>query len=283
MSDSLHLPGLFVSVDWLARHIDHPKLVLIDATPAEVEGESSGFLPGAVHVEHRELSDPTSGFDYTNAGVRVVAAVFARAGVGDDSTVVLYDHGRGSWAALGRWALRSIGFDRAAVLDGGPRAWAAAGRPYVPQVSPYPAEPAYLTIRERPEVFVSREEVAHLTRSGESQLLATLSPEVFSGEVSSVTRPGHIPGSVNIPQADLVDEAGLLLPRDELRRRFEAIGIDVKAPVVTYCVAGITAALGALALNELGNENVAVFNGGLQEWSADPALEVAIDEQPVRA
>ena len=279
MPDPLPLPGPWVDLEWLEQHIDDPRLVLIDATPAEVDGESSGALPGAVHVEHRELSDPSSPFDYTYGGPDLVAAVFARAGVGDDSTVVLYDHGRGSWAALGHLVLRSIGFDRAAVLDGGPRAWVAGGRSYADALDAYPAEPARLTVHHRPEVFVSRDDVATLVGSGERQLLATLAWDVFAGEVSSVSRPGHIPNSVNLPQADLVDDGGLFLPPDELRRRFAATGIDVDSPVATYCVAGITAALHALVLRSLGSD-VVVYNGGLQEWSATPELEVVQGGRP---
>jgi thiosulfate/3-mercaptopyruvate sulfurtransferase len=269
-ADILELPGVFVSGDWLLEHLDDPRLVLLDATPTEYPVPSSGILPNARHLELTELSDPSSGLGYTLADPEKIAAAFAAVGVGDDSTVVAYDHGRGSWGALFRWRLRTIGFERAGILDGGPRRWAAVGRPYVDGYAPWPDRPARLTVRPQPGFHVPIGDVAAASRgAGDRQLLANLAPEVFAGESSPLDRAGHIPGSTNVPH-DFVDADELLLPHDELRARFEAAGIDVDRPVTTYCVAGITAALGALVLNELGNENVAVFDGGLEEWTADP-------------
>jgi thiosulfate/3-mercaptopyruvate sulfurtransferase len=276
-ADILELPGVFVSGEWLLEHLDDPRLVLLDAKPTEYEGESSGILPGARHIELRDLSDPSSGLSYTLADPDTLAATFAAAGVGDDSTVVAYDHGRGSWAALFRLRLGAIGFERVAVLDGGPRAWAADGRPYVERYTPWPAQPAALTVRPRPELHAQIDQVQAAAASG-SQLLANLPPEVFAGEQSPLDRRGHIPGSTNIHQTEFVDAQGRLLERDELRARFVAAGVDVGKPVITYCNAGISAALGALVLNELGNHDVAVFDGGLEEWNLDSERPVELGD-----
>jgi thiosulfate/3-mercaptopyruvate sulfurtransferase len=271
-ADILELPGLFVSGDWLLAHLDDPRLVLLDAKPTEYPGESSGILPGARHIELRDLSDPSSGLSYTLASPDQLAAGFAAVGVGDDSTVVAYDHGRGSWAALIGLRLRAIGFDRVGVLDGGPRAWAADGHPYAESYTPLPSHPAALTVRPHPELHARIDQVR--TAATDGQLLANLPPEVFAGEHSPLSRPGHIPGSTNVHQTDFVDAQGRLLPHDELRVRFAAVGVDVDKPVITYCNAGISAALGALVLNELGNQDVAVFDGGLEEWNTDPQRPV---------
>jgi thiosulfate/3-mercaptopyruvate sulfurtransferase len=271
-ADILELPGLFVNGDWLLEHLDDPRLVVLDAKPSEYEGESSGILPGARHIELRDLSDPSSGLSYTLADPQTLAATFAAAGVGDDCTVVAYDHGRGSWAALFRLRLRAIGFERVGVLDGGPRAWAADGRPYVERYTSWPAQPAALTVHPHPELHARIDQVQLAAADG--QLVANLPPEVFAGKQSPLERPGHIPGSTNVHQTDFVDANGLLLGHDELRARFAAAGVDVDKPVITYCNAGISAALGALVLNELGNQDVAVFDGGLEEWNTDPRRPV---------
>ncbi len=181
-ADILELPGLFVSGDWLLEHLDDPRLILLDAKPTEYEGESSGILPGARHIELRDLSDPSSGLSYTLADPQALAKTFAAAGVGDDSTVVAYDHGRGSWAALFRLRLRTIGFERVGVLDGGPRAWAAAGHPYVGSYTPWRVRPATLTVRPRPELHARIDQVQ--AAAGTGQLLANLPPEVLAGEQS---------------------------------------------------------------------------------------------------
>jgi thiosulfate/3-mercaptopyruvate sulfurtransferase len=265
----LELPGLFVSVDWLLEHIDDPSLVLLDATPTEFAAESSGILPGARHIQLSELSDPSTGFNYTIAAPEKLAAGFAATGIGDDSTVVTYDHGRGSWAALIRWRLRAVGFERAAILDGGPRRWAALGHPYVDSYASPPQTPATLTLHAHPEFHADVKKVEAATTEN-LQLLASVSSAIFDGTESAVGRVGHIPGSSNVPQADFVDADGLLLPHEALKARFAAAGIDASKPTIVYCNAGITAALGAAVLNELSNENVSVFDGGLQEWHSEP-------------
>jgi thiosulfate/3-mercaptopyruvate sulfurtransferase len=276
-ADILELPGLFVSVDWLSEHIADPSLVLLDATPTEWDAESSGILPGARHIQLTDLSDPASDLNYTIADPQRLAAGFAALGVGDDSTVVAYDHGRGSWAALIRWRLRAIGFERAAILDGGPRRWAALGHPYVTGYAAPPELPATLTLHARPQFHVDVARVEAATTGG-PQLLASVAAAIFDGTESAVGRLGHIPGSSNVPQADFVDSDGLLLPHDVLQARFASAGIDPGRPAIVYCNAGITAALGAAVLNELGNQDVAVFDGGLQEWHSNPARSAEIGD-----
>jgi thiosulfate/3-mercaptopyruvate sulfurtransferase len=275
-AEILELPGLFVSGDWLLEHLDDPRLVVLDAKPTEYAGESSGILPGARHIELRDLSDPSSSLSYTLASPERLAAGFAAVGVGDDSTVVAYDHGRGSWGALIGLRLRAIGFDRVAVLDGGPRAWAADGHPYVDSYRPRPSQPATLTVRPHPELHARIDQVQVAAADG--QLVANLPPAVFAGEHSPLERRGHIPGSSNVHQTEFVDARGLLLGHDELRSHFAAAGVDVDQPVITYCNAGISAALGALVLNELGNRDVAVFDGGLEEWNTDPERPVELGD-----
>ena len=67
------------------------------------------------------------------------------------------------------------------------------------------------------------------------------------------------------------------LSTEELRERFEASGAISTDRVITYCGAGIAASSDALALTLLGKKNVAVYDGSLTEWTADPALPMEKD------
>ena len=79
-------------------------------------------------------------------------------------------------------------------------------------------------------------------------------------------RGGHIPGSLSLPHTELIAADGTLLPETELRRRFEASGLEAKRPAVTSCGSGVTAAILALALHRMGAPDAAVYDGSWTEW-----------------
>ena len=91
-------------------------------------------------------------------------------------------------------------------------------------------------------------------------------------------RPGRIPGSVNVPVASLLDpDTGAFRPPQALRQAFEAAGALGGRRVIAYCGGGIAASGDALALTLLGARDVAVYDGSLSEWIADPACPLETD------
>jgi thiosulfate/3-mercaptopyruvate sulfurtransferase len=196
----------------------------------------------------------------------------ARLGVDDSSTVVLYDQNRSMWAARVWWMLRWIGFDRAALLDGGLTAWIAEGRPT--GSGPVERTAATLTAHPRPRLIADRDEVLDAVGDGATCIIDALPDAQYRGTRTTYPRPGHIPGASNAPAADLVDAtSGSYLPLEQLEQRFPS---DRSARVITYCGGGIAASSDAFVLTRLGFEDVAVYTASLQEWAADPAnpLEV---------
>ena len=124
--------------------------------------------------------------------------------------------------------------------------------------------PASFTPRRRPQRIVSTDEVAAATGESSVLLVNALDRESFAG--------GHIPGSVNVPFAELVDDAGRLRPLEELRELFADVGaLDPSVRPVTYCGGGIAATAAAFALHSLGRDDVAVYDGSMNAWTADPA------------
>ncbi|HIC81808.1 MAG TPA: sulfurtransferase, partial [Kiloniellaceae bacterium] len=80
-------------------------------------------------------------------------------------------------------------------------------------------------------------------------------------------RSGHIPGSLNLPFTEIVDQASqTLLAPDALRQRFEAEGLDLSRPVITSCGSGVTAGVLALGLHRLGHQDTAVYDGSWSDW-----------------
>ena len=286
-----------VDPEWLEARLGEPDLRVLDCTvhlsfdPETGERRSrSGYedwkrshVPDSVFADLLEdfsvTDDPE--YPYQLPDAEAFADAMGRLGVGDDSRVVLYDAEGNGWAARFWWMLRVFGFDRAGGLDGGWTRWNAEDRPVSTEPTNY--EPATFTPEFRPELVADADDVADSIGEDDHCLVNALRPSDFVGsEPVKYGRPGRIPDSVNVPavgEEAIVDpETARFEPREELRRRFEAVGaLDAEA-VTTYCGGGIAASSAALALSVIGVEDVAVYDGSLSEWGRDPERPMTVDE-----
>ncbi len=201
--------------------------------------------------------------------------------------MVSYDSESGLWACRLWWMLRAVGIP-AAVLDGGWNAWLACGGA-VETGAPGTgrdddgerlAESDVLALEVRSDTWTDLPDVEALV-AGEQPgvLVCALSPDVFAGVTPSrYARRGHIPGSRNVPARSLLDAEGRFL---DPARLGAALGTLATAdePVVAYCGGGISASVLALGLVLVGKEDVSVYDGSLDEWSADPNLPLVLGER----
>jgi thiosulfate/3-mercaptopyruvate sulfurtransferase len=275
-----------VSAAWLEEHLDDPDLVVLDATVivqpdgsggfVSVNGRpsyESGHIPTAGFADlFGDLSDGDSPHEFTRPSPEQFAAAMEALGVSDDSRVVLYDAVGSMWAARVWWMLRWIGFDRAALLDGGLNAWTAGGRPLSTEPASRPA--GQLTVNHRPELFADRDEVLASIEDDAVTLIDSLPPPYFRGETTMYDRPGHITGAVNVPVFLAFDDTGRFRPLDEAASIFEG---DRDGRAINYCGGGIAASSNAFVMTRLGFTNVAVYDASLQEWTADPDLPMEVD------
>ncbi|MFE9020839.1 DHA2 family efflux MFS transporter permease subunit [Streptomyces sp. NPDC007808] len=288
-SDAAGPSSVLVGTEWLAENLGRPGIVVVDCTvnlrplpeggvdlgPGR-DGYLEGHIPGAVFADLLvELADPTAPKPFALPPADVLAAAVERLGISDGDTVILYDRAHTAFATRLWWMLRWLGHDNAAVLDGGWRKWIAEGRPVsqeVPRVSR-----GSFTPRPRPGLFVTREQVQKAIDVPGICLVNALSPEQHAGHIPVAHgRTGHIPSSVNVPAAALLDpDTGCFLPPRQLAARFEAVGATRARQVVAYCAAGVDATIDAFALEVLGVRDVALYDDGLVEWSGDPALPLA--------
>ena len=271
--------NMLVTADWLQENRGDPNLVIIDATVmieqaadgsmqsvSGAENYRSGHIPGAVFADLTgDLSDANSPLQFALPSPEDFATAMERLGVGDNTRVVIYDANGSMWSARVWWMLRWIGFNRAALLDGGLASWTDAELPLSTAPGRNPLRS--LTVDLQPELIAERDEVRGALGRDTVHLIDSLPEAHYRGDFSLYGRPGHIPGASNVPTSALVDESGRYRSVRELSALF---GSDQKDRTITYCGGGIAASANAFILTRLGYKDVAVYAGSLQEWTADP-------------
>jgi thiosulfate/3-mercaptopyruvate sulfurtransferase len=263
-----------VATAWLAAHLDAPDVKIADATwflptlARDARQEyAEAHIPGAVFYDIDDIADAASPLPHMLPDAVKFSSRMRRLGLGDGTRILLYDNNKYSASARAWWMLRLFGHPDVAVLDGGLAKWRAEGRP----VTDEPATPkeAHFTARQNNLLVRDLEQMRANVLSRREQVVDARSRGRFAGaepEPRAGLRGGHIPGSVSLPQLELIATDGTLLPEPELRRRFAAAGVDVNRPVVTSCGSGVTASTLALALYRLGHDHVAVYDGSWSEW-----------------
>ena len=263
-------------------------------------------IPGSRYVDLlAALSDPDRPYHFGYPGDAELARRLPGLGIHAGTCVVSYDRDGGIWAARLWWMLRGIGID-ARVLDGGWASWTEAACPVetgqlvepdgsgevgqpaatgVPAGWDDPAVSKPVAARPGPGpgpgagpgAWASRRDVEEIVAGRrDAALVCALGYTAFEGTVPTrYTRRGHIPGSLNLPARGTVDKHGRLLPGDELRDLLAPL-LDDPRPLVLYCGGGISACLLALALTEAGRADISVYDGSLEEWTADPRLPVSV-------
>ncbi len=274
-----------VTTEWLSQHLDDPDLVVLDCSVRTNSGDDGirnisgradydkGHIPTAGFADLKgELCDANNPIEFSPPTPEQFCAAMAALGVGDDSRVVLYDTSFSAWAARVWWMLRWVGFDNAALLDGGLKAWTDEGRPISTDPAKHPAK--RLTPAPRPQLITDRNEVLASIDDSSVHLIDTLPDAFYRGEQAIYARPGHIPTAKNICALDLIDESGYYRPDEELAALHSG---DRNARTITYCGGGIMASANAFAMTRVGFTDVAVYTASLQEWAADPSLPMVVE------
>jgi thiosulfate/3-mercaptopyruvate sulfurtransferase len=266
-------PDALVDTDWLEQHLDDPKVRVIEVDE-DTQAYDKGHIRGAVGWNWTTDLHTEVGRDYVDqAGL---ARLLSRAGVGDDTTVVLYGGNNNWFAAYAYWILKLRGFDDVKLLDGGRKKWELESRELTQEV-PHHGETGFsISAPERPEIRALRDEV--LSKVGSSTgFVDVRSPEEYRGEKLAPDHlpqeqsqvPGHIPGAANIPWLQAANEDGTFRSADELRELYAAQGITGDTEVIAYCRIGERSSHTWFALRELlGYETVKNYDGSWTEYGS---------------
>ena len=263
---------MLVSTEWLASHLNDPKVVVLQVSRERAIFDA-GHIPGAHFIALPEIAVARDGIPNELAPVADLKKAFEKAGVSDDSRVILYTDAAVLPATRAWFTLEYLGHaDRAALLDGGLGKWKAEGRAIANDATA--VTEGHFTPMLHPEVLVTIEPVKDLSwaavnTGSTTVLLDARAPEDFTGSRGNpeLARAGHIPGAENVFWQKTQAKDGSLLSESELRKLYEAVGATPNRPVVTYCNSGMQASESYFTLKYLGYDTK-LYDGSLSEWSA---------------
>ncbi len=235
-----------------------------------LQAYEGGHIPGAVKLDIYEHHWP----DTTPRGVKLfvwqMRETLRRIGVTSGKRVIAYDEDSGMLSARLVWTLDWLGHPDAAMLDGGIKAWAAAGGAVVREAT-WPRRSAW-----NPKPDASRMIRADQLKRGLKKLTVvdTRSPEEYSGELIRAARGGTIPGAIPLHYVDNLRD-GKFKPVAELRAMYAAVGVRPEADVVPLCNGGYRSAHTYVALKLCGFPRVRNYYAAWQEWGNRPDLPIS--------
>ncbi len=269
-----------VSAQWLLANLEQPNVKILDASmdatvvfpdawksgPKEFE---EAHIPGAQYFNIDATSDASSGLPHTLPSPGAFQELMRSLGINAGDHVVVYDNSLLRSAARGWWMFRVMGHANVSVLDGGLEAWKSVGG--VLEQGALAPKPGNFVANFRPALFRSKSDMLENLQSKKAQVVDARGAPRFTGEVQE-PRPGlasgHIPSALNVPFSSLYDADGTLKPQAALSAIFDSAGVNPQAPIYTSCGSGVTACNLTLALYELGNNEVAVYDGSWVEWGS---------------
>jgi thiosulfate/3-mercaptopyruvate sulfurtransferase len=281
-----------ISADQLLEELQDPALRILDATtflirefdggPYTVESGRMSYeeahIPGALFADiPGALSEQDSPFPFTLPSLEQFASAMGDLGVGEGTRVVTYAQASPMWATRMWWMLRYFGFDDVQVFDGGLLGW----RESEFEVSSTAVIPQRVNFvgHTRPELLATKDDVLGAVGGAPACLVNALPPKAFVGNgPGAYSRPGRIPGSINLPSLGLLDApTGPFRSVEALQEVFDPVLTAAgNRPIIAYCGGGISATVDVFGLSLLGHDDVKLYDGSLTEWSADVSLPLEV-------
>jgi thiosulfate/3-mercaptopyruvate sulfurtransferase len=261
-----------VSTDWLEQHLNDPDIQIV-----EVDEDTTAYEKG--HIQHAVAWNWNTdlkaavGRDFIDqAGL---TALLRAAGVGGDTTVVLYGGNNNWFAAYAYWLLKYLAFDPVKLLDGGRKKWELESRMVTDEIPSFaPGDVSIDTpVREELRAFLG-DVRGHI---GQGAFVDVRSPEEYRGEALAPPHlpqeqaqvPGHIPGAVNVTWSKAANEDGTFRSTKELRALYEGAGVTPERSVIAYCRIGERSSHTWFVLHELlGYGDVKNYDGSWTEYGS---------------
>jgi thiosulfate/3-mercaptopyruvate sulfurtransferase len=272
----------FCTTEELAAELGDANLGVIDASwhlPNTGRMGAAEFrlahIPGAVFFDIDTIADLETGLPHMLPKPEALAKEMSALGLGDGMRFVVYDLMGLFASARVWWTLRAYGVEEVRILEGGLPKWIKEGRP-LKSGDAHP-EPRLFTPRLDKSFVASLDDVRRALASGSAQVVDARPADRFCGQAPEPRpglRSGHMPGSLNLPFAEVV-EHGRLKPPEALKAAFAEHQVDLRKPIITSCGSGVSAAILALAVEEAGGKVEGLYDGSWAEWGSRDDCQVA--------
>ncbi|PHX69475.1 MAG: sulfurtransferase [Actinobacteria bacterium] len=257
--------------DWLEANLDNPKVRIIEVS-TEAGLYERGHIKNAIKfVWHTDLVD-TVNRDIINA--KNFSKLVQKAGISDDTTVVLYGDKNNWFAAWGAWIFNIYGQKDVRVLDGGRVKWEKDGRPLTTAVPTLPAGNFVATKADKALRATLINDVLPVAKKRvKADLIDIRGADEYNGKIFAApgfqelaVRAGHIPGAINVPWGANVNADGTFKTVAELKKLYADKGVDGKQNIITYCRIGERSSLTWFVLSEILGYNVKNYDGSWTEY-----------------
>ncbi|MGH2682641.1 MAG: sulfurtransferase [Actinomycetota bacterium] len=267
-------PDALVDTDWLEQHLDDPKVRVVEVDE-DTTAYEKGHIKGSLGWNwNTDLHAPV-GRDYVDQ--EGLSRLLQQAGVGTDTTVVLYGGNNNWFAAYAYWLLRYLGFGNVKLLNGGRKKWELESRELTQDAPTHEATDFRITQPVNGDIRAFRDDVLERVQEKNAGLVDVRSPEEYRGEKLAPDHlpqeqaqvPGHIPGAANIPWGKAANDDGTFKSADELKALYGGEGITGDREIIAYCRIGERSSHTWFALHELlGYDNVKNYDGSWTEYGS---------------
>lgn len=263
-------PEVLVDTNWVDQHKNDPKVRVAEVDYDPTANYTLGHVPGSVLIDWKaDINDPVTRNIITK---QACESLLQRVGVNDDTTLVLYGDFNNWFAAFAFWVFKYYGYKDVRLMNGGRKKWLEEDKPVTKDI---PSHPKGNFKASEPDSSI-RVFLRYVRDTLGSKILVDVrGPKEFTGEILAppeyptehAQRGGHIPGAVNIPWAQAVNENGTFKSADELQKLYQSKGVAADKEVISYCRIGERSSHTWFVLKYLlGYPNVKNYDGSWTEW-----------------
>jgi thiosulfate/3-mercaptopyruvate sulfurtransferase len=263
-------PEVLVDTDWVDQHKNDPKVRVAEVDYDPTANYTLGHVPGSVLIDWKaDINDPLTRNIITK---QACESLLQRVGVNDDTTLVLYGDFNNWFAAFAFWVFKYYGYKDVRLMNGGRKKWLEEDKPVTKDI-PSHAKGNFRASEPDSSIRVFLKYVRDTL--GSKILVDVRGPKEFTGEILAppeyptehAQRGGHIPGAVNIPWGQAVNEDGTFKSADELQKLYQSKGVAADKEVISYCRIGERSSHTWFVLKYLlGYPNVKNYDGSWTEW-----------------